>query len=160
MDIISFFGRCIEIPDETCLTQLPYFYYAPNAFQYTEELSDEFGELISQYDLFHVCRSFITIVDCVFRFPLCNDTSGQLIPICPDLCPTIDSTFVECSADFLEDYPSLNQLFNSFKCLEPASYFSNLPLHYIGNDSSDCLEDSKYIILCVESSDRTWKSEC
>ena len=143
MNIISFLGRCIEVPDETCSTQLPRYHYAPNALQYTEELSNEFADLIKQYDLFHVCRSFITIIVCVSRFPICNATTGQLTPICPDLCPTIESTFVECALDSLEDYPSLTELFNSFRCHQPASYFNNLPLQYIGNDSSDCLEDCK-----------------
>ena len=70
---------CIEVPsDETCLPQLPNPFYAPAAFDFTEEIFLEIQEILRNLDPLNNCRGFITTVICVLRFPACNPTTGRM----------------------------------------------------------------------------------
>ena len=102
--------------------------------------------IISQLDPFNACRVFITTVICVFRFPACNDTTGTILPICSSLCPTVDAIVMECSLEFFRnnsDFPAVNELLDTFVCLEPQTYY-NFPAQYI--DTEQCSAFGKYII--------------
>ena len=143
------FDRCIEIPDETCRSQISYSYYAPNAIVFTPELSNEFQAIIPQMNLLDPCRGYLTYVMCAHKFPACNDTTDRLIPVCLAACSSLTQIIQECSGSFFfindPDYPLTNELTNSFSC-EARSYI-NFPRQYIETDPNDCIEFSKYVCI-------------
>lgn len=141
--------RCIEIPsDHICLILVPYSYYTPDTLGYSDEVINEFEDVITQYDPFDSCRTFATALTCVYTFPACNPTTGRVVPICPELCPDIRSNIEECALGSPENYPSLNSLYDSFVCTDPQTYFMNVPLQYIENDTSNCSALGKYTV-CI-----------
>ena len=144
--ICVFTIRCIEIPDETCLSQITYSSYAPAAIVYTDELSNEIRTILRQLDPLNSCRGFLTFVMCAHRFPACNATTGRILPLCIADCPDINEIVAHCTMEFYmnSDYPLTFQLFDSFAC-ESLSYL-NFPLQYIETDPNECTEFSKYII--------------
>ena len=86
---------------------------------------------------------------CVFRFPACNPETGMILPICPELCPTVDDIVMQCSLEFFRgnpDFPNINQLLDTFVCLEPETYY-NFPEQYIATD--ECTAFSKCIMYLL-----------
>ena len=139
------FDRCVELPsNQTCYSLVPYTHYTPDLLRFTEEISNEFDQLVQQYPPFDACRAFITAVSCVYEFPPCDPTTGVLLPICSELCTDIEDNIEDCTIDSFEDYPAIDELFNVFECTEPETYFMNLPPQYILNDETGCTELRKY----------------
>ena len=93
-----------------------------------------------RYDLFDSCRAFITAVSCVYEFPPCEPITGQLNPICPELCPEITFNIEDCAINPNENYPAVNEALDIFVCTEPETYFMGLPPQYIQTDTSECTE--------------------
>ena len=87
------------------------------------------------------CRVFISTVYCVFEYPACNDTTGKILPICPDICGLVDGVVNQCTeSQFFRhnpNFPAVNHLLDTFVCLEPQSYY-NFPAQYIETDPNDC----------------------
>ena len=94
-------------------------------------------------DRLSICGAFIGIVICVFTFPACNPTTGRILPICRNRCGIVDSIVGVCSVEFFRNnpaFPAVNQLLDTFVCLEPQSYY-NFPTQYIETtDPNDCSE--------------------
>ena len=138
--------RCIPVPDETCTTLVPYTHYTPNSNTFTEELGREVTEIISEYEPFDECRAFSVAVLCEYRYPACDPTTGTLFPLCPELCPAINSNVQNCALESYEEYPTVLELFTAFECTDPETYLMNVPPKYISN-SSFCTPLSK--CLCM-----------
>ena len=140
---------CIEVPEEdTCRPQLQNSHYAPETFDSTGQVFREFQDIIRELDPLDFCRVFISTVICVFRYPACNDTTGKILPICPDICGLVDGVVNQCTeSQFFRhnpDFPAVNHLLDTFVCLEPQSYY-NFPAQYIETDPNDCSGFCKYI---------------
>ena len=151
-------NRCIEVPDETCVTLIPYMYYTPDTFGLTEQIVNDFSGVITEYDPFDPCRAFIAAISCVYRYPPCDPSTGTLFPICPAVCPTVNSDIENCALESYEEYPSVGAFINSFECTEPETYLRNVPPQYINNGTA-CTELSKCIInyVCIWDG-RRWNS--
>lgn len=123
-------------------------YYAPGIFEVTDELFSEIQTVIGELDPSSPCRALITTMICVLTFPACNSTSGMILPICPDQCPTLDAIIEECSLESFRnnpDFSAVNELLDTIVCLEPQTYY-NIPAQYIAT-SNNCiqLQISKYV---------------
>ena len=82
---------------------------------------------------------------CMLRFPACDPTTGMILPICPEQCPTLDAIIMECSAEYFRnnpDFPAMNELLNTIVCLEPQTYY-NIPVQYVTTAPNYCIELSK-----------------
>ena len=125
-----------------------YTYYAPAVFEVTDELFSEIQAILIGLDPLSPCRIFFSTLTCTLRFPACNGTTGKILPVCPEQCPTIDAIEMECSVEYFRnnsDFPAVNQLLDTTACLEPQMYY-NLPAQYIATDPNDCIRFSKCII--------------
>ena len=137
--------------DETCLSQLRTSFYAPAAIMFTDQLSEEFRTIIRRLDVSDPCRGYITFVLCVHRFPACNATTGLLLSLCTTVCANLNNIIETCSSEYFigdPNFPAMNQLFNTFTCADPASYYNFPRLNqYVDTDPNNCIGFSKYIIL-------------
>ena len=86
----------------------------------------------------------------MFRYPACNDTTGKILPICPDICDLVDQVVGLCTeSQFFRNnpkFPAVNHLLDTFVCLEPQSYY-NFPAQYIETDPNECSGFCKYIAM-------------
>ena len=79
----------------------------------------------------------------MFRFPACNETRGTILPICHNYCDFVDLVVNRCTSQHFEifinnpEFPAVNQLLDTFECLEPQSYY-NFPAQYIETDPNIC----------------------
>ena len=148
--LLNLVHRCNPVPDETCISLIPYTHYVPGSNTFTEELGTEITEIISEFEPFDDCRVFSVVVLCQYRYPACDPTTGTLFPICTELCPTVDSNIQNCALESYDEYPAVGVLFTTFECSEPETYLMNIPPQYISN-SSVCTPLSKCMLctLCV-----------
>ena len=134
---------------ETCLSQIPYSFYAPAAMMFTDQLSEEIRTIIRRLDASDPCRGYITYVMCAHRFPACNATTGLLLPLCPTVCPNLINIVETCSSEYFigdPNFPAMNQLFSTFICTDPESYYTFPRLNqYVDTDPSNCIRFSKYV---------------
>ena len=144
--------RYNEIPDHTCLTLVPYYtHYTPDAFGFTEELTNELAQLIGEYGPFDECRAFITVVSCLYRYPVCDPTTEKLHLLCDELCPSIDLSIRNCDPGH-DNYPSVSILIDTFDCSKPETYLTYvppIPFQYVSNDTPVCSVSGKCVCVCV-----------
>ena len=146
---ILYLHRCIEIPtEETCLSLIPYTHYAPDTFEFTEELSNEFNQIIERFEPFNPCRTIILGAICVYRYPACNATTGLLLPVCTEICPDVMSAIRDCSLESF-DYVYVSQTLNAFDCTQPQTYFTEFPSYYIETDPDECAVFGKHPLMCI-----------
>lgn len=141
------FCRCEEVPFEPlCAAVLTNTHYAPGVPLITENLNDLNNELrrISQFPELAVCIELINELNCIVRYPTCNNNMEKLIPICQSQCPMINHQITQCSIDLIShgDSPVLAELLSRFQCENPENYYS-FPIQYIETNSDDCLMISK-----------------
>jgi len=89
------------------------------------------------------CVDVIETLECLVALPVCNDTTGMIVPICPSLCTMIDSTITECRELFVNnssEFPLVNQLL-TINCSNPTTYYK-FPYRNIENGTDDlCISE-------------------
>ena len=106
------------------------------------------NQLINEFEPFDRCRTIVTEVICVYRYPACSNITGRLLPICTYICQGIESVIVDCSLESF-GYPTVSQIVNSFDCLDPQTYFTDFPDDYIEDDPSECSLPGNYLTVCI-----------
>ena len=106
--------------------------------------------IANQSEPINQCVDVIETLECLVTLPVCNDTTGMIIPICPSLCTMINSTIVECRELLVNnnlDFPLVNQLL-SINCSNPTTYYK-FPSHIIENGTNDhCISEFKFVYMC------------
>jgi len=95
----------------------------------------EFIETITAFGVGGVdepCLSFFKVIVCLLDFPPCNGNTSELLPICLDRCPEIQTAYQHCyqgdnreifTFEFVD--PSLRNAIENFNCSNPQTYNFN-----------------------------------
>ena len=141
---MSIFLSCPSVPSSNrarCFPPLTGTHFAPRGSKLVDDsdaLQIEISMIANQSESINQCVDMIEVLECLVALPVCDDTTGMIVPVCPTLCTTIDSMIAECRELFVNNtsnFPLVNQLL-TINCSNPTTYYK-FPSWIIGNGSSD-----------------------
>jgi len=108
-----------------------------------DDLNNEIRRL-NELPEFTMCGELTSVLNCVIKYPACSADMEKLIPICPSQCALIDFQKAKCLLVLSDlDFSLVKGVLQSFKCVDPQTYY-NFPQQYVDEaNMTDCLTLSK-----------------
>ena len=140
--------RCVETPAE-CADVVGSTHYTPGAPFIDDNPIEVMNEItrISQIPGMETCAELISMLNCIFTYPVCDADMARLRPICESQCEEITNQLTQCLMSLPEgEFPLVtDNIFSEVTCDDPESYY-NFPARYIldSTNNAECLRIGKF----------------
>jgi len=137
---VYYFISCLSVASperERCFPPLSGTHFASSGSKLVDDsdaLRREILMIANQSEALNRCVDVIEALECLVTLPVCNTTTGRVVPVCPTLCAMIDIEIAECRDFFANNsnLPAVNHLL-TINCSNPTTYYI-FPRGNIEND--------------------------
>lgn len=115
--------RCELIPEnDNCTELLSGNCYAPNAIDNSILNFVEGNIIVASRAAHEECTLFSDVLLCLYKYPPCDASTSELLPLCPETCWEAHRVFEVCAE-------SIYFIAENFNCSDAKTYYGNPPPH-------------------------------